>query len=122
MNAVVEGGNIGRSLDGRMPAQRDNATARPSDIAQEQLQQCAATDHLGSVRMLSPSHGVAESGCVIPAGIRQNSLSDFQEDRFRAAGYALHHLRGVAGEVALEDLQHCAWVLQCLIAQWCGLA
>jgi hypothetical protein len=97
-------------------AQRHDAGPRPPHVAEQQLQQRAAADHLGPVGVLGPGHGVGERRGPIGAGVVQDGLGHLEEGVARAAGHSLDHLGRVAAEVALDDLEDGPRVLQRLIA------
>ena len=57
---VIERGNIGRALNRRMSAQRQDAAARASDVAEQQLQNRGRANDLHALRVLRPAHRVAD--------------------------------------------------------------
>src|SRR3712207_6682029 len=62
--------------------------------------------------MLGPADGVAERRGLLAPGVLADGLGDLEEGFLRAAGHALDHLRGVPGEVTLEDLERATGVLE----------
>jgi hypothetical protein len=99
-------------------AQRDDPAARTPDVAEQQLQDRRGADRLHAGRVLRPGDGVRERGRALAAAVAQQQPGDAQERPLRHAGGALDELRRVAGEVALEDLEDAARVLQGLVELW----
>ena len=56
---VVERRNVGRSLNRRMTAQREDAAAGTSDVAEEKLQDRCGANDLHAGRMLRPADRIA---------------------------------------------------------------
>src|SRR5918992_5590696 len=111
MNAVVQGGDVGRALDGSVAAQRHDATARTPNVAQQELQQGTGADHLRPIRVLSPTHRVGPSCGAVAAGVGEQGFGHPDEGVARTSGDLFHHLWGVAPVVTLEDLEYRARVL-----------
>jgi len=91
--------------------------ARASDVAEQQLEQRGAADDLRAVRVLGPGHRVGERGRLVGAGGVQQRLGDLQEGLLRTAGDALDQLGRVTREVALDDLEDAARVLERVVAE-----
>ena len=102
---VVEGGNIGRTLDGCVSAQRQNSAARAANISQQQLQNRGGADNLHPVRMLGPAYGVADRARLVRTRRGNECFRRLQKYLSGNAAAALHHLGRVAGEVPLQDLE-----------------
>src|ERR687897_3646262 len=109
---VVESGYVRRALDGRVPAQRHDAAARTPDVAQEELQDRGRTDDLHALGMLRPADRVAQRRGLLPSRVLGQGPGYLEESLLRGAADLLDHLGRVPGEVALEDLEHAARVLQ----------
>src|SRR5258708_29639292 len=62
---VVQSRDIRRSLNRGMTAQRENSSARTSNVPQKQLQNRGRTDDLHAFRMLRPTDRVADSGSLL---------------------------------------------------------
>ena len=62
---VVERGNIRRALNGRMPAQRQNASTWPANISEKQLQNRRRANDLHSFGVLRPADGIANCASLI---------------------------------------------------------
>ncbi len=102
---VVERRNVGRSLDGRMAAQGQDAAAGPPDVAQEQLQDGGGADDLNAFRMLGPTDRITNRGGLLRTrGGRECFGYPLKEIR-RNAAHLFHHLRCVAAEVTFQDLK-----------------
>ena len=88
----------------------------PADVAEQQLQDRARADHLHAGGVLRPADRVAERGRALAAGVGDQRLGDALELLLRDAADALDHLGRVAREVALEQAEHAARVLERLVA------
>ena len=85
----------------------------PSDIAQQQLQNRRRADDLHALGVLRPAHGVADRRRSSPDRMpTQNASATFRNSFLRHAAVLLHHLRRVAREMPLQNLEHAARVLQ----------
>ena len=109
---VEERRDVGRALDRRVPAQRQDAAARAADVAEQQLDDRGGADVLHADRVLRPADRVAERRRALAARVVAQRLGHLEELLARDAADLLDHLRRVAGEVALEDLEDAARVLQ----------
>ena len=76
---VVERRDVGRSLNRGVAAQREDAAARPADVAEQQLQDRGGADDLHADRMLRPADGVADRGRAIRAGGAAEDVGDVEE-------------------------------------------
>ena len=76
---VVERRDVGRALDRRVAAQREDAAARPADVAEQQLQDRAGADHLHAGRVLRPADRVADGRRAVAARVADQRLGDLQE-------------------------------------------
>ena len=104
-----------------MAAQREDAAAGPPNVAEQQLQDRRRADVLHADGVLRPADGIAEGGGALASGVRRDRLGDAQEDVLWRAADLLDQLRRVAREVALEDLEDAARVLERLVAWRRGL-
>src|SRR6185437_7834248 len=64
---AIQRWNVGRALNGGMPTQGHNAATRPSHIAEEQLQNRAGANNLGTYCMVRPTDRVTECGGSLAA-------------------------------------------------------
>ena len=109
--------DVGRALDAGVAAQGQDPAARAADVAEQQLQDrrrrgCSARRRCGgSSRPRSRTRWSAPARCCGSAPPRP-----LEELRGADPADLLHHLRGVPREVALEDLEDAAGVLQRLVA------
>src|SRR5580692_1168651 len=87
-----------------MPAQRQDATARAANIAEQQLQNCGRADDLRSLRLLCPTEGVANRTSLLRTGSPAKGFSDFKESFFGNATIAFNHFRRVARKVFFQEL------------------
>src|SRR5918993_2870555 len=71
--------------------------------------------------MLGPANRVAKGRRLFAPGVLADRLGDVQEGLLGTAGDLLDHLRGVLGEVTLEDLEDAPLVLECLVGRTLGL-
>ena len=113
---VVQRRDVGRPLDRRVPAQGEDASAGPPDVAEQQLQDRGRPDDLHARAVLGPAHRVAERGGALTAGVGHERLGHGEQVGARDPADPLDHLRRVAAEVPLEDLEHAARVLEGLVA------
>ena len=63
---VVEGRDVGRSLDGGVPAQGHDAAAGPAHVAQQRLQDGGGADDLHALGLVRPADRVAEARWCAP--------------------------------------------------------
>src|SRR5690348_8020263 len=99
-----------------MAAQREDTAAGPSDVAEQQLQDRRRADVLHADGVLRPADGVAEGGGALAPGVRRDRLGDAQEDVLRRPADLFDELWRIAREVALEDLEDAARMLERLVA------
>ena len=112
---VVEGRDIGRALDVGVPAQREDAAAGPADVAEQQLDDRGGADVLDAVRVLGPADRVADRARALATRVAAERLGHLDQLLARHAADLLHHLGRVGGEVAFEDLEDAAGVLERLV-------
>src|SRR5512146_675897 len=62
--------------------------------------------------MLCPPYGVADGCGLVGAGGSSEGLGSFEKFLLRDSGVAFNHLRGVPGEVALQNLVHAAGMFE----------
>ncbi len=93
---VVERRDVGRALDRGVAAQRQDAAARPADVAQQELEDRGGADHLHAGRVLGPADGVADGAGLLRPGGREEGVGDVEEGVARHAADPLDDLRGVA--------------------------
>ena len=101
---VVEGRDVGRSLDRRVSAQRQDAAARPAHVAEQHLHDRRGADDLHAGRVVRPADRVADGGRPLRSRIVGERLAEFHERVARRAADALDHLGRVAGIMAFQDL------------------
>ena len=104
--------NVGGALDAGVAPQRHDAAARATDIAHQELQNRCSADELGPEGVLSPPDGVREAGGALAPGVLDDGAGEVVEILEADAADVAHHLRGVAGEVPLDDLEYRPRVLQ----------
>ena len=109
---IVERRDVGGALNRGVAAERQDAAARPSDVAEEQLQDRCRADDLHAGRVLREADGVADGSRALGARRAAERVGDPHERIGRHAAHLFHHRRRVAREVAREDLEHRARVLQ----------
>src|SRR6266566_4007898 len=95
-----------------MTTQRQNSSARPANIAQQQLQNGRRADDLHAFRMLGPPHCVADRSRLLRTRRRSERLCSFQKYVLRYTAEALDHFRRVAREMSLQHLKHAARIFQ----------
>src|SRR5690606_2174507 len=98
--------------DARVSAQRDDPTAGPADVAEQQLDDRSCSDELRADAVLGPAHAVDQGRGAFPAGVRRPRLADLQELLGGDTAGLLDHLGGVAREMAFEGLTHAPRVLE----------
>ena len=102
---VVEGGDVRGTLDRGMAPKGEDAAAGPADVPQEGLEDPCGADDLDPHGVLGPAHGIGDVGRLFAAGILKERLGDPEKSLLWAAADAGHHVRRVAGIVALQDLE-----------------
>ncbi len=95
-----------------MPPQRQDATARTPDVAEQELNDRRRADHLRSRRMLGPPQGVGDRTRPLAAGVPAEQLRHLDHVLGTAAADPGHGLGGVARVMALEDLQDAHGILE----------
>ena len=107
--------DVGAALDRRVTAQRHDAAAGATHVAQQQLEDRRGADELRAQGVLGPAQRVGEAGRALAAGVLRDCVGEVVEVLDGDAAGLLHHLRGVAGVVAAQDLEHRVRVLQRLV-------
>src|SRR5437588_12973373 len=115
---IVQRRHIGRTLNGGMPAQGHNASARTPNIAEQQLDDGGGADNLHALRLLGPANRVTDGGCALPPRILDQGLRNLQPLFARHTAHLFYHLRCIAREMAAHYLEYTAWMLQRRVAQW----
>ena len=91
--------DVSGPLDRRVPAQRQDAPARPADVAQQQLQDRRGADVLHPHGVLRPADAVDERTGPFGSGVIGHQLADLAESIRRNPADLPDHLRGIPGEV-----------------------
>ena len=112
---VIKRRDVRGTLNGRVPPERHNSTARPPDVAEQQLNDRRRPDILHAHRMLGPADRVTESAGFVPAGIVAERFRHLEEQVFRNTAGRFDDLGRVAGEMPLQDLEHAFRMLQARI-------
>ena len=95
-----------------MTAQRIDAAARHTNVAEQQLDHRRTTDDLRAAGVVRPAQCIQNGrGFIARAGFRQNG-TDQQEIFFRGAAQTLYQFRRVAGNVLFQQIPDTARVLQ----------
>ena len=102
---VVEQLEVRGALDVRVAPERDDAAARPADVAEQELEHAERADVLHAVGMLGQVERVRDRPRLLGAGVAAVELGDLLELRLRDPAHALHHLGRVPAVVALEELE-----------------
>src|SRR6266404_6713530 len=95
-----------------MPAQCQDASARSTNVTEQQLQNCGRSDDLRPLRLLGPTERVANCTGLLGTRSRAKRLSYFQESFFGNSAKAFNHLRRVPREMFLQELVHTAWMAE----------
>ena len=109
---VVQRGDVRRTLDGGVAAEREDPPSRSADVPQEELEDAGRADVLHAHRVVRPADRVADGAGLLPARAVAQDLGDAGELLRRDPAGALDHLRRVAREVTPHDLEDAARVLQ----------
>ncbi len=112
---VVQRRDVGRALDRRVPAQREDAAARPADVAEQELDDRRGADDLRAGRVLREADRVHERARPLAARVAADRLGVPEELLDRAAARVRDGLGRVAREVPLQDLEHATRVLERLV-------
>ena len=97
--------DVGRSLDARVPAQRENAAAGPAHVAEQQLDDRRTADVLNTDGMLRPADRIHPCRGALATAVRGDRLAHLGELFRGHAADPLHHLRRVPSVVSLENLK-----------------
>ena len=108
---VEDPGDIGRALDVGVAAHRVYPATRPPDVPQKELQGGGGPDHLHADRVLRPPERIHDGADPLRVPGRGDDLRHLEELIRGRAADPLHHLRRVAVDVLLEQLQGAARVL-----------
>jgi hypothetical protein len=95
-----------------MATQSLDATSRPADVSQQQLDDGGGTDVLNSDRVLSPSHRIDERRGSFSSRVVAQRLGDLAEQLSRRSTDVFHHFGRVARVVTLHNLENAAWILE----------
>src|SRR5262249_11501356 len=117
VDRVIERRDVGRSLDRGVTTQGHDPSTGTAEVAEKQLQQRRAADDLWAVGVLRPGDRVGERARPLGTRVFEQRLRYGEEGLPGTAGDPLHHLGRVAAEVALENLEHAALVLQRLVTR-----
>ena len=110
---VEERRDVGRALDGRVAAQREDAAAGPADVAEEELEDRRRADVLHADRVLRPADRVEKRARALAAASCRTGPRRRAGTGASGTPQISADLRGrVAGEVALQDLEDAARVLE----------
>ncbi len=112
---VEQGRDVRGPLDGGVPAQGQDASAGPADVAEQGLQDGGRPDVLDPDRVLRPADRVGEGRRPVASGVVRDQLADLTEEVLRHPADLLDQLGRVAGVVPLEHLEHTARVGQRLV-------
>ena len=104
-----------------MAAQGEDSAAGPAHVAEQCLQDRRGTDVLHADGVLSPAQTVDERGGAVAAGIGRDQLAHLGEQVAWDAAGLFDHLRGVAGEVPLQHLEHAPRMLQRVVGVRAGV-
>src|SRR5438067_1083719 len=113
---VEERGDVRRSLERRVTAQRHDAAAGPPHVAEQQLDDRGRADVLHADGVLRPADRVAEGAGALAARVPAQLLGDADDQIGRDAADLADELRRVARIVPAQDLVDAARVLQRLVA------
>ena len=76
---VIQGRDVGRALDAGMASHGHDAAARPADVAEQELQDAPAADHLRAGGMLRPAQGVDQDARPLATGVGAEQLGNAHE-------------------------------------------
>src|SRR6516225_8720609 len=113
---MIEGRNIGRSLNTAMASHRHYAAARPPYVSQQQLDNPCRTYHLHSGGMLGPSQCINDRAGSLAPRIPAHQLRYAYDVLRTASAGSRHHFGRVVCEMPLEDLKDAARVAKRRIA------
>ena len=110
---VVQRRDVGRALDGGVPAQGHDPAAGPADVAEQQLDDRRGADVLHADRVLGPADRVARTRrCARGRSSRTAPRRPRGTARCGTPHDLLDHLRRVAADSAAQQLEDAARVLQ----------
>ena len=116
---VEDAGQVSSTLNVRVPAQRIDAAAGPSDVAEQELQHRGGADDLRPEGVLRPPDRIDDRGDLLHVAVganRREQVGRSQKLIARDAGDPLDHLRRVARVVLLQQLKHAPRMLQrCIV-------
>ena len=113
---VVEGAHVRGPLDVAVATKGDDTPSRATHVPQDKLQHAEGADLLHPIGGLVELQGVGDGPRLVrPAG-RTEEVGHLKELCLGQAADPLHHLRGIAAVVALQELEDAVGVLQGRIA------
>ncbi len=108
---VEQGRDVGRALDVRVTAKRQDPAAGPAHVPEQELDDRRGADVLDADGVLRPSDRVDERRRALPTRALAERFGHLEELLLRHAADPLHHLRRVAAEVLAQELEHAMWIL-----------
>lgn len=79
---VIEGRDVGGTLDTCVSSQGHDPSAGPPDVAEQKLEDTCRPDHLHTGRVLRPADCIDYGTRALPAGVAAEDFCDFQEIAF----------------------------------------
>ena len=113
---VVERGNVGRTLNTGMAAQREDPASRTPDVAEQGLQDTGGANDLNACRVLRPADRVADRAGPLASRIVTEQLCRLYQLFGGASADFGHGFGRIAGKMAAQQLHHAVRVLQRFVA------
>src|SRR5216683_5484351 len=95
-----------------MPAESEDASSRPSDVAEKQLKDRSRANDLRTFRLLRPTQRIANCSCLFRARCRAKRLRNFQEPLARNPAKPFNQLRRVSRIMPLQNLVYTSWMAE----------
>src|SRR5437588_7703134 len=99
-----------------MTAQGQDASARTSHVAEQELKDRGGSNDLRSLGLLGPAQRVADRASLFRARGGAKRVRNFQEPLLGNSAKALNQLRRVPREMPLQHLVHASWMVKRQVA------
>src|ERR1700739_531415 len=95
-----------------MSAQSEDASSRPADVAEKQLQDRSRANDLWAFRLLCPTERVANGPGLLQTGCRAKRLRNFQETLPGNPAKPFNQLGRVSRIMPLQNLVYTSWMAE----------
>src|SRR5713101_715942 len=95
-----------------MPAESEDASSRPSDVAEKQLKDRSRSNDLRTFRLLRPTQRIANGSCLFRARCRAKRLRNFQKPLAGNPAKPFNQLRRVSRIMPFHNLVYTPWMAE----------